>query len=107
MARTIVYEPIRFSQVPWLLDAADLRPCLLPSSTVEHGERVTMGWYISDPFGRDTSRVLRVSTPDWRSEDVTLSISEHEVYQAPDPPKRTTKAYVMPDDNGANEIDED
>jgi hypothetical protein len=52
---------LRFSIVPWLADAVDLRPMGEPETTVEHGQTIIHGLDIPSPFGPSTDAVLTVT----------------------------------------------
>lgn len=65
----------RYTAVPWLQTAADLRAFGPPETTVECGETITMGLLVPDPFGPGTTAMLSITTADWRAGKVTLAIT--------------------------------
>ncbi len=77
-----MYNPPRFTAVPWLHTRADLRAYGPPETTVEHGAAVTLGMLIPDPFGPGTSAVLSIHTADWKGidGDVTVAITDRLVF---------------------------
>jgi hypothetical protein len=98
-------RPLRFSQVPWLSDMADLRPMGPPETAVECGETdLTLGLWIPHPFGRDTDATLSIHATVGNGNDggtITLAIS-NVVYKRDEdakPVKRTTKFYPPDDAN--------
>ena len=103
----------RFSLVPWLTDAADLRAMGPPESAVEIGTAdLTLGLYIPRPFGRDTDAMLCIHAVTGNGNDggtITLAISDVVLRREEPTPikKKTTKSfYPGPDDNGANDVDD-
>lgn len=68
----------RFSQVPWLADAADLRAMGEPETTVELGTSIEHGLCIPHPFGPGTDAVLLITATRGNGNDggvIALSIA--------------------------------
>lgn len=107
-------EQTLYSAVPWLRDVADLRSFGPVETIVEHGREVTFGLLIPEPFGRDTTAMLQITTKDWRSGDVTLAITNALSFDYEPRRKRADllsnpvrKAFPdQLDDNGAGDVDE-
>lgn len=55
-------HPLRYTAVPWLSNAADLRPAGDPETTVElfGGTEITHGLRIAEPFGRASDAMLAI-----------------------------------------------
>lgn len=108
------YDPPRFAAVPWLDTLADLRAYGPPEGSVEHGAAVTLRLFIPEPWGRETSAVLNITTEDWRNGDVRLAIGRRMAFRVGDPPPTTALDQLLsnprrddyPDDNGASDVDE-
>jgi len=99
MARTIVYEGLRWSLVPWLRDWSDLRALGVPDVTVSVGNHeIVHGFNVVYPFGKDTDMSLIVHAVKGNGNDggrITLAIS-NEVFRRDEPKERITKASFYP-----------
>lgn len=86
MARMIIYDDQRFSRVPWLSDAMDLRPKGAPETTVELAGEITHGLYVPCPHGPGTDAMLTVHA--FRSGEITLAITNEIRIDTRTPPMR-------------------
>ena len=56
----IIIAPPRFSAVPWLSTAVDLRPQGDPETVIEQPGEIAYGLHIRTPFGVGTDTMLTV-----------------------------------------------
>lgn len=102
-----------FSAVPWLKDDMDLRPYGAVETTIEHGNEITLGLLVPDPFGKSTTAMLSIRNADWRKggvADLTLAITNVLRFDVQPKPGAAIPINLssgpLPaelDDNGAND----